>query len=251
MRGLKNKRVLVTGGARGIGAATAARFIKEGAQVAVMDIDRSGLRQIKGSLPGLKAALVGDVSKPEEVARVYDRLDALWGGLDVLINNAGISIRKPFLKITRHEWLDVVKVNLDGVFYVAQQAALRMIKGKGGVILNMGSTNGLMGYPWYASYNASKAGVIELSRSMALELAPKVRVNAICPGYILTPMQEAEYTPEMLRECENKIPLGRLGRPEEVAGLFAFLASDDARFITGQCYIIDGGEIAGGLASQS
>ena len=126
-----------------------------------------------------------------------------------------------------------------------------MIKGKGGVILNMGSTNGLMGYPWYASYNASKAGVIELSRSMALELAPKVRVNAICPGYILTPMQEAEYTPEMLRECENKIPLGRLGRPEEVAGLFAFLASDDARFITGQCYIIDGGEIAGGLASQS
>jgi NAD(P)-dependent dehydrogenase (short-subunit alcohol dehydrogenase family) len=86
---------------------------------------------------------------------------------------------------------------------------------------------------------------------MALELAPKVRVNAVCPGYIFTPMQEAEYTPEMLRECESKIPLGRLGRPKEVAGFFAFLASDDARFITGQCYIIDGGEIAGGLASQA
>jgi NAD(P)-dependent dehydrogenase (short-subunit alcohol dehydrogenase family) len=114
----------------------------------------------------------------------------------------------------------------------------------------MGSTNGIMGYPFYASYNASKAGVIELTKSMALELAPTIRVNAVCPGYILTPMQEAEYTPEMLRECENKIPLGRLGKPEEVAALFAFLASDEAKYITGQCIVIDGGEIAGGLASR-
>jgi meso-butanediol dehydrogenase/(S,S)-butanediol dehydrogenase/diacetyl reductase len=129
--------------------------------------------------------------------------------LDILINNAGISIRKPFFGITPSEWNAVTRDNLDGVFYVAQQAARRMVRDKGGVILNMGSTNGIMGYPWYASYNASKAGVIELSRSMALELAPKVRVNAVCPGYILTPMQEAEYTPEMLRACSSKIPLGR------------------------------------------
>jgi NAD(P)-dependent dehydrogenase (short-subunit alcohol dehydrogenase family) len=125
-----------------------------------------------------------------------------------------------------------------------------MLAGGGGVILNMGSTNALMGYPFYADYNASKAGVVELTRSMALELAPTVRVNAVCPGYILTPMQEAEYTPHMLRACERKVPLGRLGRPEEVAALFAFLASDDAAFITGHCFVIDGGEIAGGLASQ-
>jgi len=114
----------------------------------------------------------------------------------------------------------------------------------------MGSTNGLMGYPYYSAYNASKAGVIELTRSMALELAPKVRVNAVCPGYILTAMQKAEYSAEMLRASESKVPLRRWGKPEEVAALFAFLASDEAKFITGQCLVIDGGEIAGGLASQ-
>jgi NAD(P)-dependent dehydrogenase (short-subunit alcohol dehydrogenase family) len=107
-----------------------------------------------------------------------------------------------------------------------------------------------MGYHYYADYNASKAGVIELTRSMALELAPSVRVNAICPGFILTPMQETEYTLEEQRAFASKLPLDRLGRPEDVAALFAFLASDDASWITGQCFVIDGGEIAGGLASQ-
>jgi NAD(P)-dependent dehydrogenase (short-subunit alcohol dehydrogenase family) len=154
------------------------------------------------------------------------------------------------MEITPEQWREVIDVNLNGMFFVAQQAARRMLAGGGGVILNMGSTNGLIGYHFYADYNASKAGVIELTRSMALELAPTIRVNAICPGYILTLMQEAEYTSDMLRACERKIPLGRLGRPGEVAALFAFLASDDAAFITGHYFVIDGGEIAGGLASQ-
>jgi NAD(P)-dependent dehydrogenase (short-subunit alcohol dehydrogenase family) len=144
----------------------------------------------------------------------------------------------------------VIDVNLNGLFYVAQQAARRMVATGSGVIVNMGSTNGLMGYPYYADYNASKAGVIELSRSMALELAPAVRVNAVCPGWILTPMQEAEYTAEMQAAFAAKIPLQRLGRPQDVAALFAFLASDDAAWITGQTFVVDGGEIAGGLASQ-
>lgn len=250
MRGLRNKKVLITGGARGIGAATAARFLEEGAEVVVLDRDNAGCDRLKREMTALKAAIIADVSDAKAVARAFEELDDLWNGLDVLINNAGISMRHPFLDITPQQWLEVMDVNLSGVFFMAQQAARRMVKKEEGVILNMGSTNGLMGYPFYAAYNASKAGVIELTRSMALELAPDVRVNAVCPGYILTPMQEAEYTPEMLRACENKVPLSRLGKPEEVAALFAFLASEDAKFITGQAFVIDGGEIAGGLASQ-
>jgi meso-butanediol dehydrogenase/(S,S)-butanediol dehydrogenase/diacetyl reductase len=251
MQGLGDKRILITGGAGGIGTATAARFLKEGARVIVLDRDEAALDRLRAELPGLGGMIVADVSDADDVARAFDELDAQVGGLDVLVNNAGISMRHNFTDITPQEWRQVIDVNLNGLFFVAQQAARRMLAGPGGVILNMGSTNGLMGYPYYADYNASKAGVIELTRSMALELAPGVRVNAVCPGFVLTPMQEAEYSLDMQRAFAAKIPLARLGRPEDVASLFAFLASDEAAFITGQCFVIDGGEIAGGLASQS
>jgi NAD(P)-dependent dehydrogenase (short-subunit alcohol dehydrogenase family) len=125
-----------------------------------------------------------------------------------------------------------------------------MMAAGGGVIINMASTNALRGYPWYADYNAAKAGVLSLTKTMALELAPKVRVVAVCPGYVLTPMQKAEYTSGQMKELEKRIPLARQAAPEEIAALFAYLASDDASFITGSEIVIDGGEIVGTAAGQ-
>jgi 3-oxoacyl-[acyl-carrier protein] reductase len=250
MRGLKNKGVLITGGASGIGAATAARFLEEGSRVCVLDRDAAARERISRELPGLSGALGADVSRRDEVDNAFRQAISLMGAVDVVINNAGISIRHKFLDITREEWDRVMAVNLTGVFFVAQAAARHMYERGSGVILQTASTNGMFGHPFYADYNATKAGVIELTKSMALELAPRVRVNAIAPGYVLTPMQRAEYTDEMLEAVNQKIPLRRHAKPEEIAGLFAYLASDDGQYITGQVLVIDGGETAGDLASR-
>jgi meso-butanediol dehydrogenase/(S,S)-butanediol dehydrogenase/diacetyl reductase len=222
VRGLRGKRVVVTGGSSGIGEAIVRRFRDEGAEVVSVALD---------------GEIECDVADAQQVEAAFEQV----GALDVLVANAGISIRSPFLDIREEDWRRVLDVNLTGVFHCAQQAARRM---DDGVILMTASTNGLSGHEYYADYNASKAGVILLARTMARELAPRIRVNAVCPGYVLTPMQRAEYTDEMLAAVNAQIPLQRHAAPEEVAALFAFLASDDAAYITGAAIAIDGGETA-------
>ena len=250
MRGLNGKNVLVTGGASGIGQATATRFLEEDCAVCILDHSAEARARVSQELPKLTGVFDADVSSLEQVQAAFAAAIDRMGSVDVLINNAGISIRHDFLDITPEEWDEVLGVNLKGVFYVAQTAARHMMDKGSGVILNTASTGGSTGYPHYADYNASKGGVIALTQSMALELAPVVRVNAISPGYVLTPMQRAEYTDQMLDAVNKKIPLGRHAKPEEIAALFAFLASEDAAFATGQVYVMDGAETTGGLCSQ-
>jgi len=233
MRGLAGKRVVVTGGTSGIGAATVQRFRDEGCEVVVL---------ARTPAPGVIRCDVGDRA---QVDAAFEQV----GDLDVLVNNAGVSVRSPAADISQDQWDQVLATNLSGAFWVAQAAARRMLLGAGGVILNTASTNALVGYRYYADYNATKAGLVALTKSLALEWAPTIRVNAVCPGYVLTPMQEAEYTPEMLAEVNSRIPLGRHATPEELAGLFAYLASDEAAYFTGSVIVMDGGETAGSMVS--
>lgn len=233
MNGLAGKRVVITGGTSGIGAAAAQRFRDEGCEVIVL-ARRSG--------PGVIPCDVGD---RHQVDRAFERI----GAFDVLINNAGVSVRSPAVDIGADQWEQIIATNLSGAFWVAQAAARTMLLGEGGVILFTASTNALVGYRYYADYNATKAGLVALTKSLALEWAPKVRVNAVCPGYVLTPMQEAEYTPEMLDAVNSRIPLGRHATPEELAGLFAYLAGDEAAYFTGSVIVMDGGETAGSMVS--
>ncbi len=252
MRGLAGKGVLVCGGSSGIGLAAAARFLEEGSRVFIAGLDAAevdaAVAELRGH--GEVSGMACDVSQEIEVARLAAAADAALGGVDVLANNAGTSRRAPFLEITAAEWDRIIAVNLRGMFLVAQAVtALMMRRGTGGVVINMSSTNGIAGEEDYAHYNASKGGVLLLTKTMAVELGPLgIRVNALCPGYISTPLNttiaaglgadfEAAY-------ARDRIPLRRTGRPEEVAAAYAFLASDDASFIHGAGLVIDGGQLA-------
>jgi 3-oxoacyl-[acyl-carrier protein] reductase len=245
----ENKHVLITGAARGIGYEIAKQFIAEGAVVSLVDSHEKNLETASKQLKTAESALYSyciDISSNTAVTEVVSKADSITP-IDVLINNAGIAFETPFLQIEESEWKKILDVNLTGMFFIAQAVCRLMAGRKKGVVVNMGSKNGLDGEFGYAHYNASKGGVIMLTKTMALELAHlNIRVNCVCPGYIQTPMSMEIDPPEFTENfVKQYIPLNRPGKVEEVAPLFLFLASDESSFMTGQVLIADGGQLAG------
>jgi NAD(P)-dependent dehydrogenase (short-subunit alcohol dehydrogenase family) len=253
VRGLRDKSVFISGGTSGIGLETARRFLEEGARVFVSGVAEeevsAALKHLRGA-EGAGGSLDGaaaDVSEPEAVGALLGRVRSFLGRIDVLINNAGIARKAAFLDTELDAWDRTIAVNLRGMFLVAQDVARSMVAdGEGGVIVNMASTNALGGEEELADYNASKGGVLQLTRTMAVELGPLgVRVNCVCPGFIDTPLNEALGNEESFRAYErDHIPLGRRGTAEEVASVYAFLASDEASFVHGAAIVVDGGQTA-------
>ena len=247
------KHVFVTGGARGIGLAIAAAFGREQAVVSIADRHRENLDHSVRELRSTGVVAHGhllDVTDQQAVLAAVDEAERV-APVDILVNNAGIALETAFLDLPLKEWRELLDVNLTGMFVVGQAIARCMVARRRGTIINMASKNGLDGEAGYAHYNASKGGVIMLTKTMALELAQfGIRVNAVAPGYLQTPMSEAIDSPEFVRDFVDRyIPLGRSGKVGDVAPLFLFLAGDEAAFITGQAFVIDGGQLAGQKAS--
>ncbi|WP_409345013.1 SDR family NAD(P)-dependent oxidoreductase [Paenibacillus sp. MBLB4367] len=244
---LKGKIAIVTGAGRGIGESIARKFLLEGATVVICDALKARIEETAGKLAALGTVtpFAVDVTKREDVQAMIDETVRQYGRIDILANNAGIARFEPFLEIEDKNWNDTLAVNLTGTFIVSQIAARVMAKQKSGVIVNMASTNGILGEEALAHYNASKAGIVLLGKTMAIELAPYgIRVNSICPGAIQTDLAlEGGQPAEELQQYLAKIPLKRRGSTEEVANAFAFLASDEASFITGTELVVDGGQI--------
>ncbi len=239
-----NKTAVVTGGASGIGLATARRLADEGARVFLVDRDNARLRDVAAGFDAdrLAGIAVADVSRSEDVGRAVARAIEQLGRIDVLVNNAGVYDVAPFLEIDEARWDGVLAIDLKGIFLVGQAVAREMARTGGGAIVNTSSIAAIVAdaVGTSAHYNAAKAGVVNLTKQMAVELAPLgIRVNAVCPGVIDTPMVRREdVTDEYLR---TSVPLRRLGRPEEVAAVIAFLASEEASYVTGEAVVVDGG----------
>jgi NAD(P)-dependent dehydrogenase (short-subunit alcohol dehydrogenase family) len=250
---LQGQVAAITGGALGIGRATALTFAAEGAIVALGDVETAAAEAVVREITerGGKAIAVNmDVGDVGQVQAFVERVVAEFGRLDVMFANAGIAHAAPFLKHPEAQWHRVLRVNLTGVFLCCQAAARQMVKQGGGRIITTASINGFRGVENLVGYNVAKAGVVELTRTMAVELAPyHITVNAIAPAQIDTRLTQG-LPEEARRRRVERIPMGRFGEPEEVARAALFLASDDASYVTGHTLAVDGGYLAGGLWSR-
>ena len=253
MARLDGKVALITGAAStpGLGNATARRFGVEGATVIVTDIDPDGVEAVAGDIRsrgGNATAMTHDVTSEAGWDEVMAAVIARHGGLDVLVNNAGIAILRMMDVVTGAEWLRQNDVNLNSVFYGTVRAVREMRRaGKGGSIINLSSVGGIVGVPGCAAYSASKGGVRIFSKTVALETArDQIRVNTVHPGMIMTNMQivALKDNPEQYDLLNAAIPMGRMGEPDDIANMNLFLASDEARYITGAEFVVDGGLIA-------
>ncbi len=249
---LEGKRALITGGGTGIGRATAELFAREGAQVMVSGRRRRELEEAVRCVEGHggRAAMVqGDVSQPNDAERMVNESVATLGGLDILVNNAGIIVRGASVtSVAIEDWERVLGIDLTGVFLVSRFALAHMLAARrGGSIVNVSSVSGILGDANLAPYNAAKGGVNLLTKNMALDYAAHgIRANAVCPGRVATPMPKSRLQPgedweTLLAQWGRNIPLGRIGRPEDVARAILFLASDEAGWITGTTLVVDGG----------
>jgi NAD(P)-dependent dehydrogenase (short-subunit alcohol dehydrogenase family) len=245
---LAGKRALVTGASSGVGKATAALFAAEGAVVGLIARREDTLAAVAADIGKSAIALPADVADDKAIAIAIDRFARDQGGIDIVVNAAGIDGPAPLKDLTPEVWRRQLDVNLSGTFYVAREAGLRMLAGEGGVIINLGSELALVGMGLYAHYCASKFGIIGLTKALAHELAPKVRVNCICPGPIDTPMMDAELEwfpdPAATRKAAiERVPLKRFATSEEIAKAILYF-SVDAPFGTGSIFSIDGGTTA-------
>ena len=245
---LHDKIAIVTGSGRGLGAATVLRMAREGAHVVVNDISAEAARETAAEVEKLgRRALVSthDVSNTTEANALVDEVKKTFGRVDILVNNAGITRDSMLHKLTEEKWDEVIRVNLKGPFNMGQACAKVMMENKYGKIVNLSSIAWL-GNVGQTNYSASKAGVVGLTRTWALELARyQINVNAIAPGLIDTQMTQA-IPAEVKEKLIAKIPMRRIGKPEDIAAIICFLASDEANYVTGQCIQIDGGLTTGG-----
>jgi meso-butanediol dehydrogenase/(S,S)-butanediol dehydrogenase/diacetyl reductase len=254
MRSPSIKVALVTGAARGIGLAGAQWFLAHGHAVALLDIDRATLDAAVAALarPEHVLALPADVSDPRQVADAMAAIEARFGRLDALVNNAGIAVFKPLLHTRFDEWQQVLATNLNGPFLCTQAAVPLMLQSGGGAVVNIASISGLRASTLRVAYGTSKAALIHLTKQQAAELGDLgIRVNAIAPGPVDTTMAKLVHSAEIRRDYHDSIPLGRYGMPEEIAAAIGFLCSDAAGYINGQCLAVDGGFDALGIGLPS